>query len=147
MANRDTHASVRGTGFTDDARLPNLGELVADPGTIARIPATMIPDLLRRLGMLQDALVRRLEDALETASKVDGQAGLGEEYLSVRQLATRVPYAESTIRNLMSSGVLREGTHYFKRRGRVMFSWSGMRDWLEETGDGGKHHRGRAYGR
>jgi hypothetical protein len=57
-----------------------------------------------------------------------------EVYLSVRQLAERVPYAEHTIRNLMTTGALHEGEHYFKRRGRVMFSWPAMRRWVEERG-------------
>jgi hypothetical protein len=52
-------------------------------------------------------------------------------YLSVRQLAARIPYAEQTIRNLMHSGELVEREHYFKRRGRVIFSWPAMRAWVE----------------
>jgi hypothetical protein len=57
-----------------------------------------------------------------------------QQYLSVRQLVDRVPYAEHTIRNLMTTGALREGEHYFKRRGRVMFSWPAMCHWVEERG-------------
>jgi hypothetical protein len=34
-------------------------------------------------------------------------------YLSVKQLAERVPYAEQTIRNLMLAGELVEGRHFF----------------------------------
>jgi hypothetical protein len=56
------------------------------------------------------------------------------QYLSVRQLSDRIPYAEHTIRNLMTTGALREGKHYFKRRGRVMFSWPAMCRWVEERG-------------
>jgi hypothetical protein len=56
------------------------------------------------------------------------------QYLSVRQLADRVPYAEHTIRNLMTTGALREGEHYFKRRGWVMFSWPAMCRWVEGRG-------------
>ena len=56
------------------------------------------------------------------------------QYLSVRQLADRIPYAEHTIRNLMTTGALRQGEHYFKRRGRVMFSWPAMCRWVEEQG-------------
>jgi hypothetical protein len=57
-------------------------------------------------------------------SQIDGQPC----YLSVRQLAERIPYAEQTIRNMVSSGELIEGKHYFKRRRRVMFSWPAMRE-------------------
>jgi len=56
------------------------------------------------------------------------------QYLSVRQLSDRIPYAEHTIRNLMTTGALRQGEHYFKRRGRVMFSWSAMCRWVKESG-------------
>ena len=34
------------------------------------------------------------------------------EYLSVAELARRIPYAEQTIRNLMNQGVLRLDVHY-----------------------------------
>jgi hypothetical protein len=54
-------------------------------------------------------------------------------YLSVRQLAARIPYAEKTIRNLMVAGKLVEGRDYFKRCGRVMFSWPAIIDWVENT--------------
>lgn len=56
-------------------------------------------------------------------------------YLSVRQLAARIPYAEHTIRNMISSGEFVEGAHYFKRRGRVMFSWPAMRAWVEQQNE------------
>jgi len=57
-----------------------------------------------------------------------------QSYVSVRQLAERIPYAEHTIRNLIATGAFREGEHYFKRRGRVMFSWPAMCRWVEERG-------------
>jgi hypothetical protein len=53
------------------------------------------------------------------------------EYLSIRELAGRIPYAEQTIRNLMTRGVFRFGEHYVKPRSRIMFRWSRIRDWLE----------------
>jgi len=53
-------------------------------------------------------------------------------YLSTKELAERIPYAEHTIRNMISSGELTEGKHYFKRRRRVMFSWPAMREWVEQ---------------
>src|SRR5512146_1485731 len=55
---------------------------------------------------------------------------LFEEYLSVSQLAKRIPYCEQTIRNLMSAGAFKEGLHYYKRRRRVMFRWSEVERWL-----------------
>jgi hypothetical protein len=60
--------------------------------------------------------------------RVDGR---GEpEYVSIRELAGRIPYAEQTIRNLMTRGVFRLGEHYIKPRSRVMFQWSKVREWL-----------------
>lgn len=53
-----------------------------------------------------------------------------EEYLSIRALSQRIPYAEQTVRNLMSSGVLKRGVHYTKPRGRIIFKWSAIRAWL-----------------
>ena len=65
---------------------------------------------------------------------IDGVSSSETEpfYLSVREVAARIPYAEQTIRNMMICGELREGEHYFKRRGRVMFSWPAMRAWVEQ---------------
>ncbi len=54
-----------------------------------------------------------------------------EQYLSVKQLSSRIPYAESSIRNMMGAGTFREGTHYFKRGARVMFKWSAVQSWVE----------------
>ena len=56
------------------------------------------------------------------------------EYLSVRDLARRIPYTEGTIRNLMSQGRLRLGVHYVRpsgRGGRVMFKLSAVLAWLD----------------
>ncbi len=56
----------------------------------------------------------------------------GPRYLSIKQVAARVPYAVKTLRNLVLSGELTQGKHYFKRRGRLMFSWSAIQEWVEE---------------
>jgi hypothetical protein len=53
------------------------------------------------------------------------------EYLSVKQLADRIPYKEHTIRNLISAGVFHEGIHCYKRRRRVMFSWPAIQNWVQ----------------
>ena len=55
-----------------------------------------------------------------------------EEYLTVKQVADRIKYQEQTLRNMMSAGVFRRGVHYYKRRGRVLFLWSRMEQWLRE---------------
>jgi hypothetical protein len=84
------------------------------------------------LGELASALADPTGDAPSPSPPLLDSIGDAEPcYLSVRQLAARIPYAEQTIRNLMHSGELSEGTHYFKRRGRVIFSWPAMRAWVE----------------
>lgn len=54
------------------------------------------------------------------------------KYLSVRELAELIPYAEGTIRNLMVKGVFVQGIHYIKPRGRIMFVWSAVEAWLQK---------------
>jgi hypothetical protein len=72
-------------------------------------------------------------------------------YLSVRQLAARIPYAQKTLRNLMLAGELVEGRHFFKRRGRIVFSWPAMCDWIEKREGAGAPEiplvRNRKHGR
>lgn len=55
----------------------------------------------------------------------------GPEYLSVRQLAEKIPYSEGAIRNLMSRGVFRLGLHYTKPHGRPIFAWAAVLEWLK----------------
>jgi hypothetical protein len=57
-----------------------------------------------------------------------------EEYLSVRDLCTRIAYKEQTIRDLMNIGEFKAGVHFYKRRGRVMFVWSAMERWIKAHG-------------
>ena len=52
------------------------------------------------------------------------------EYLSIRQLADRIPYSEGAIRNMMSRGVFRLGVHYTKPNGgRPVFHWPAVQEW------------------
>ena len=80
------------------------------------------------LARLQHDVAREFDITREGARQTDPPE---EEYLSIRALAQRIPYAEQTIRNLMSRGVFRLGEHYVKPRGRVMFRWSAVQAWLE----------------
>lgn len=112
----------RGSGARPEVVLRDL-ELQA-----AAMPVASIPDLIGSLERLKATLWTRLMASVrETSSDCDEREG----YLSVEQLCERIPYAESTIRNLMGAGDLREGDHYFRRRGRIMFSWPAMRRWVE----------------
>jgi hypothetical protein len=70
------------------------------------------------------------------ASGVDRPPSSGtadQEYVSIRELSRRIPYAEGSIRNLMSRGALKLGEHYVKPQGRVMFRWNAVRAWLETS--------------
>jgi hypothetical protein len=61
-----------------------------------------------------------------------------EEYLSVTQLAERLPYKPKTIRNLMCQGVFREGVHFTRLTGRPIFLWSKVEALLREGTHGRK---------
>lgn len=71
------------------------------------------------------------EPCLAAGPTLDVVREPGEEYLSIKQLEQRIPYAEQTIRNLMSAGVLKRDVHYVKPRGRIIFKWSALQAWLE----------------
>jgi hypothetical protein len=61
---------------------------------------------------------------------------LKEEYLSVSQLAERIPYKPKTIRNLMCQGVFLEGVHFTRLTGRPIFLWSRVQELLQEGSSG-----------
>ena len=57
-----------------------------------------------------------------------------KEYLSLSELARRLPWEEKTVKHKMEAGVFRKGVHYFNPRGiRPRFKWSAIVAWLEET--------------
>lgn len=59
-----------------------------------------------------------------------------EEYLSVNQLAQRIPYKPKTIRNLICRGVFVEGIHFTRLTGRPIFLWSRVEQMLKEGKNG-----------
>jgi len=87
---------------------------------------TEVHALLRLIATAPSAPYRPQRDT--AVRPIDG--GTDVEYLSVRELATRIPYSEGAIRNLMTRGVFRLGEHYLKPRGRVAFRWSAVQAWL-----------------
>jgi hypothetical protein len=126
----------------DPARAPRVAVLVADALTKLRAARLAEADALSALLTVFVDIGAGSEGG-DPVSGTAPEAGCSaahspvaaeQQYLSVRQLADRVPYAEHTIRNLMTTGALREGEHYFKRRGRVMFCWPAMCRWIEERG-------------
>jgi len=91
------------------------------------------PPLFHRLeAALRD--VATIVEQMRTSARAEALSEMPfrSEYLSVKQLADRIPYKEHTIRNLISAGVFHEGVHYYKRRGRVMFSWPAIQNWVQE---------------
>lgn len=59
-----------------------------------------------------------------------------EEYLTIAQLAERLSLTAKTIRNKMSNGIFKRGTHYFSREGMgPRFKWSAVKAWLESESD------------
>ena len=85
-----------------------------------------------------ERVLKALDAVANLWSPDDGKGAAGgqppEEYLTVRQAAERIKYCEQTLRNMMSTGVFKRGLHYYKRRGRVLFVWSRIEQWLHEDG-------------
>ena len=90
-----------------------------------------LPGFVLRLSALLAHAAARMALSHPTVQRQGSHSPTEECYLSVEQLAIRMPYAAHTIRNLMASGVFRENEHYFKRRGRIMFWWPAVRTWAE----------------
>lgn len=127
-----------------------LAELSSSPSWVDAIPPESVASLVATIASLLTTLTERACRLQQ--SDIPAQAHRdGELFLSVRELANRIPYAEHTIRNLMSSGALIEGKHYVKPRGRVMFLWSAVDAWLKENQlprpEGIQLVRKRRYGR
>ncbi len=59
-----------------------------------------------------------------------------EEYLSIAELARRIPYRPKTIRNLICRGVFLEGVHFTRLTGRPIFLWSRVEQLLKEGPNG-----------
>lgn len=58
-------------------------------------------------------------------------------YLYIDQLSEVTPWTPSAIRTMMSRGVLKLGTHYFKPGGpnaRPIFSWAAIVELIEGAG-------------
>ena len=89
------------------------------------------------LGRLEETKARLLTQWLATFSGPRTTASAPPEndpiYLSVEELSRRIGYAQKTVYNWVSAGILREGEHFFRRsrRGRLIFSWAAMQQWVE----------------
>jgi len=57
---------------------------------------------------------------------------MSEEYLTIKELSSRLKLNPKTIKNKMASGVFRKGVHYFRPNGLgPRFKWSAIVAWLE----------------
>jgi excisionase family DNA binding protein len=57
-----------------------------------------------------------------------------EEYLTTRELCSRIKYSRQSIYNMIHSGALVLGIHYVKpSRKKLLFKWSAMKAWLGEA--------------
>ncbi len=59
---------------------------------------------------------------------------MSEEYLTIKELSSRLGIEPKTLRNKMASVVFKRGVHYFSPKGlRPRFKWSAVVAWLEES--------------
>ena len=97
-----------------------------------RLPPSAAIRLARALAELTEVLaeIQGMSAGAESDRRRDSETG--REYLSVHQLAAMIPYREQTIRNMMCSGELRGGVHYFRKGRRVIFRWSAVQRWIRQ---------------
>jgi excisionase family DNA binding protein len=53
-----------------------------------------------------------------------------QELLTTEELSTRIKLSPGTIRNLVWRGVFQLNGHYVKPRGKLLFIWSSVQEWL-----------------
>jgi predicted DNA-binding transcriptional regulator AlpA len=57
-----------------------------------------------------------------------------EEYLTVKELSTKIKFSQQTIYNMIHKGDFIKGLHYVKPRPKkILFIWSAVSTWLEST--------------
>jgi hypothetical protein len=57
-----------------------------------------------------------------------------EEYLTIKEVASRLKLSPKTVKNKMAGGVFKKGVHYFSPPGLgPRFKWSAVVAWLEEA--------------
>jgi hypothetical protein len=59
---------------------------------------------------------------------------MGEEYLTIAELADRLKIKPKTVKNKMGAGIFKRGVHYFSPPGMgPRFKWSAVVAWLEQS--------------
>lgn len=82
-----------------------------------------------------DGLPSPLPGSDELPVKPVSPRELSGPFVTVREVAQFICYSEKTIRNLKAAGAFQEGVHYFKRRGRVIFSLPATQAWVQERSE------------
>jgi hypothetical protein len=74
------------------------------------------------------------ENHIKKISELHNPAGQSsDEYLTIKEVASRLKIKPKTVKNKMSAGVFRKGIHYFSRPGiGPRFKWSSVVAWLEQ---------------
>jgi hypothetical protein len=55
------------------------------------------------------------------------------DYISITELCDRITYAPKSVYNMVSQGIFKEGTHYFKPTPRkLLFFWPAIEEWIRE---------------
>ena len=68
-----------------------------------------------------------------------------EEYISIKELASRLELEPKTIKNKMALGIFKKGVHYFSPKGlRPRFKWSVVVAWLEHGDEASDSNEGDA---
>lgn len=57
-----------------------------------------------------------------------------EELLTIDELCARIKYKKQSIYNLIHRGKFLQGKHYVKPRGKLLFIWHAILEWLGLTG-------------
>lgn len=57
---------------------------------------------------------------------------INEQYLTVKELSSKIKYSHQTIYNMIHKGYFVRGEHYIKpSRKKILFLWSAICGWME----------------
>ncbi len=90
---------------------------------------------LRAETTVLDVVESLISDAQSEAGVLGTLLGRGSDRLvSAAEMAVQLGYATKTLRSLKSKGVLVEGVHYEKPRGKLLFHPTAMLEWAAGLG-------------
>jgi len=54
-----------------------------------------------------------------------------KDYVTIKEMCERTSYAPKSVYNMVSQGVFKEGTHYFKpTKRKLLFFWPAIEQWI-----------------